>query len=165
LVVVALAATGYSIGCAFAVALGYSKLFDRYLLPIIPLVAILALHTNASTAAVSRRVRVAGYAALGALAVLGAVFGANSASFDGTKWRVASHAVELVSDPTLVDGGHIWNDYYAGRHLRGTFKGACVVLRAGPRPAPGDPGVVGVGRVWSPTGTQVWVVARESGQC
>jgi hypothetical protein len=164
-VIVALAALGYSIGCALAVALGYSKLFDRYLLPIVPLVAILALRTDPSAVAASRRVRIAGCTALAALAVVGGIYGANSASFDGTKWSVASRAVTLAKDPKLVDGGHIWNDDQAGRHVHGSFKGACIVLRAGPRPATGDTSVVGVGSVWGLTGTQVWVVARQRSPC
>jgi len=164
-VIVALAACGYAVGCALAVALGYSKMFDRYLLPIIPLVAILALNAGPRPVAASRGVRIAGRTALAGLAVVGAIYGANSASFDGTKWSVASSAVAQARDPKLVDGGHIWNDYQAGRHLRGPFRGACVVLRAGPRPAAGDPTVVGAEQVWGLTGTQVWVVARRQRPC
>ena len=150
--IVTLAASGYAIGSVLAVAFGYSRFFDRYLIPIVPLVAILTLRSGAAVTT-SRRFRIAGCATLAALAVLGAVYAANSASFDGTKWSVASQALTLASDAKRIDGGRVWNDSDAGRHLRGHFKGACIVLRAGPRPAADETGVVGAARVWAPTGS------------
>jgi len=164
-VIVALAAFGYSIGCLLAVALGYSRLFDRYLLPIVPLVAILALRTCPPSVTAPRRVRIAGCMTLAVLAAVGAIYGTNSASFDGAKWRVASDAVKLAGDPKLVDGGHVWNDYQAGRHVRGRFRGACIVLRAGPKPTTRDTSVVGLASVWGLNGTQVWIVARQQRPC
>ncbi len=159
--IIVLAVVGYVVSCVVPVATGYSKnLFDRYLLPVVPLVAILALAARPSAA--PRAARVAGAVSLAALALVGAAYGANSASFDGAKWAVARQAEKLAGDPALVDGGHIWNDYVAGRHLRGPFEGACIALRAESRPAFG--GVV-TRSVWGPTGTQTWVVARPIHPC
>jgi 4-amino-4-deoxy-L-arabinose transferase-like glycosyltransferase len=163
--VIALAAVGYLIACVVPVALGYTYLFDRYLLPVVPLVAILALQTHGRNLAGSGRHRIGGFAAIVALAVLGAVYGANSASFDGTKWSVAKHAVIRTGDPRLIDAGHTWNDDHAGKRTHGSLKRPCIVVRAEPRPAPGEEDVVGVGTVWGPTGTQVWVVARQVRTC
>jgi hypothetical protein len=163
LLIVTLAALGYAVASIVAVAFGYSRFFDRYLIPIVPLVAILALRGDGAPTA--RRARIAGCTTLAALAVFGSVYAANSAAFDGTKWSVATQAVRLAKDAKRVDGGHTWNDNAAGRHLRGRFKGACIVLRAGPRPAPSEADVVGAGSVWGPTGTQMWVVARQVRPC
>jgi len=165
LVIVTLAAIGYAVSCVAPVVLGFTFLFDRYLLPIIPLVAILTLHSSGPTVATTRRARIAGCTTLAALAALGAVYGANSASFDGAKWRVARQGIALARDPKLVDAGHTWNDYQAGKHLRGPLKGACIVLRAESHPTAGEVGVVGLGSVWDMTGTQVWIVAHQSRPC
>jgi len=165
LVVVTLATIAYAIACVVPVVLGYTFLFDRYLLPIIPLVAILALRSGGPAVAISRRIRIAGCTALAALAALGAVYGANSAAFDGTKWRVASQAVAVAGDPKLIDGGHVWNDYHAGKHIQGHLRSPCIVLRAERHPGVGEVGIVGVGRVWGVNGTQVWVVARQTHPC
>ena len=164
-VIVTLAAIGYAIGCVVPVVLGYTFLFDRYLIPIVPLVAILLLHSSGPIVAPSRRIRIAGCVVLAALAALGAAYGANSASFDGTKWRVATQAIALTGDPKLIDGGRIWNDYHAGKHIRHGLTRPCVVLRAQPRPGAGEAGIVGTGTVWGFTGTQIWIVAHQSRAC
>jgi hypothetical protein len=157
--VVALAATGYVVSCVFAVAVGYSRFFDRYLIPIVPLVAMLVLRSSAPERA-SRGVRVAGCIALAGMAGFGAVYAANSAAYDGAKWRVASRAVAFAPDAMRVDGGRVWNDSAAGRHRRGRFPDACVVVRAEAAPAGDAPDVVAASPVWGAWATQTWVVAR-----
>ncbi len=163
--IVALAAAGFAVTAVMPELLGYSEnLFDRYLLPVLPLVAILVLRAGARTT-VPRPARVAGVTALTALALLGVGFAANSASFDAATWSVAGRAVEIAKDPTRVDAGHIWNDFHAHRHLRGPFQGACVEVRVYSQPEPGASEVVAARRVRGIFGTQAWVVARQVSPC
>jgi len=165
LFIVAFAAAGFVVTAALPELLGYSEnLFDRYLLPLVPLVAILVLRAGAKSP-VLRPARVAGVAALAVLALLGVGFAANSASFDAANWSVATRAVEITKDPTRVDAGHIWNDYHAHRHLRGPFRGACVEVRVYPQLEPGASGVIAARRVRGFAGTQAWVVARRVAPC
>jgi hypothetical protein len=111
-----------------------------------------------------------GGAALFALAILGGVYAAYSASFDGAKWRVAEAVALVAHGPRHVDGGFVWNDYHAGKDVwfgpwRSTYESRyCVTLRVQPR-AGVDASVLRSSPVWTPTGQEVWIVARQKRAC
>lgn len=65
-----------------------------------------------SQSSVPRR-PIAGGIALTALIVVGLVFTADSASFDGTRWRVAVAATRLGWRPDQIAGGWEWVNYHA----------------------------------------------------
>jgi hypothetical protein len=166
--VVRIAAVGYGLTCTLPLLFGL-PFFDRYLLPLVPLVGVLVIRA-AGTAAATHRVRLVCGAALLALAIVGALYAANAASFDGTKWRVAEQAASVAGTPRRVDGGFEWNDYHAGKDV--WFVAAsqrraadfCIVLRAESRVAR-DSRIVRAARVWGPTGGPVWIVARRQRAC
>src|SRR5262249_54885993 len=96
---IALVAAGYTAAYIFAMATGVS-VYDRYALPVLPLVGILVLHAARNTAEAPareparvpshRRARIAAAGvALAGIALLGLVYTMDSASFDGTRWRVS----------------------------------------------------------------------------
>jgi hypothetical protein len=100
--IVALAAAGYVLTCMWSV-MTRGVLFDRYFLPVLPLVGILVLEDAGGTrASATPRVRAFGSAALLALAAFGGIYAANAASFNGTAWRVAEQAAELAGNPKRV---------------------------------------------------------------
>ena len=116
LAIVTLAALGYGLACALP-ALFRLASFDRYLLPLIALVGILALQTGEPAPSAQRGVRIIGAGALLGLALFGLIYAANSASFDGTKWRVAEQASKSAGSPKLVEGGFEWTNYHAGKQI------------------------------------------------
>jgi hypothetical protein len=92
---------------------------DRYILPVLPLVAISLLRASArdEAAAASRSgltgtpagATVGAVIALAVLFVVGLAFAAESAAFDATRWEVAERAVRATGlAPTQVDGGFEW---------------------------------------------------------
>lgn len=167
--VVALAWVGLGVFMVGSSALG-NALWDRYVIVIVPLVALSLLRAVRPAPGVSARPRRTGaVVALVALGAFGLVYDANSASYDGSRWDVAATAVRAVGDSARVDGGFEWVDYHAGTEVylfdrrRDRF---CVVVRSeADRPRAGDPEVVAAEGVWGPTGTQTWIVARFRGSC
>jgi hypothetical protein len=93
-------------------------LFDRYALPVAPVVAFAVLRAealqpvSAARATESQRipvgVRVGAAAMVALLAFVGIALTAESASFDGARWRAAETAVAAGYDPLEVDGGFEW---------------------------------------------------------
>jgi hypothetical protein len=88
---------------------------DRYILPVLPLVAIALLRAAARDEPVGRARSAVTGATVGAaitlagLFVVGLVFAAESAAFDATRWEVAERAVQATGlSPTQVDGGFEW---------------------------------------------------------
>jgi hypothetical protein len=85
---------------------------DRYVLPLLPLVAIGILHAGAREPRQARGVvssLVIPGAALVLLLAVGVAFTADSASFDATRWTVAQRATEATGlHPTQIDGGFEW---------------------------------------------------------
>ena len=166
---VGLAALGFSM---FIVASGVAgnAVWDRYVLSVVPLVALLVLRAARTVPGGNESTRrLGGAVALAGLGALGLVFSVNSASYDGARWNVASEAADQIGRPGRVNGGFEWVDYQAGEEIylgglpRGRF---CVVLRSeSERPRPEDPRVVASAGVWGPTGTQTWIVARRTGVC
>jgi hypothetical protein len=139
--------------------------FLRYLLPLVPIVAILVLSARSVVTRSTTNTRLVGVAALGLLATLGAIFSAANASFDGTKWHLAQ---EMSRSATIakVDGGFEWNNYHAGDVLyrwSAHPKGTCIRIVADDH-RPSADGAVGSERVWT-FGTDVWIVARKVAEC
>ena len=167
LVILLLAVLGYTALYVVPQAFGF-PVYDRYLLPLVPLVGTLALSPGAGKVPVARQRRFAGCVALLLLAVVGAAYAANSASYDGTKWRVATRVASLAGSPKRVDAGGEWEGYMAGElsSAPATPRRACVLVREEEsRPLTADAGVLRVGRVWGLVGPQVWIVARKTRPC
>ncbi|HEX4776373.1 MAG TPA: hypothetical protein VFW74_06350 [Acidimicrobiia bacterium] len=125
-VVFGLTIVGYVL--AYAVALATDlPLYDRYALPLVPLVAFLVLRAGRTARALEpdapRRARpfrpttaiaVWSGVALVALLVVGLAYTADSASFDGARWRAATALVHRGYTPLQIDGGFEWNSYHFG---------------------------------------------------
>ncbi len=135
---VALTITIFAVGYAIASAAGL-PLYDRYAIPIIPFVAVLVVRqVPAVTAARDKRrtsLRVA--ASLALLATLSVVYAADSASFDGSRWRVSQDAVHAGWAPREIGGNFEWVNWYAqrpGTYAR-KFGRFCVAVIVDPSPA------------------------------
>jgi hypothetical protein len=98
-------------------------LYDRYVLPVIPIIAILLFRPLPATAVGAARVTTSlptrglvagGMATLLALAFIGLVFTADSASFDGTRWKVATEATRAGWARPQIRGGFEWSNFYIG---------------------------------------------------
>ena len=162
--IVALGALGY-VAVYLASSLVGVSFFSRYLLSIVPLVAILVL---AGQRVEEPARHVAGSVAIASLVVLGtlgAAAAAATASLDGTKWTVAEDAAEVVGGKRLVDGSFEWNNIRLGevRYFTRRPPGTCVRLRRESAP-PSGASVVASEKVWT-VGTDLWVVARRTGNC
>lgn len=163
---IGLAVAGYSAAYFLASAVGL-PIFDRYALPLVPLVALLVLRgARADPPAELRRARTptAAGVALGLLALVGLVYTIDAAAFDGTRRRVAELAVAAGYAPETVNGGFEWvNEHLSpGQvpvlgHGFPAGSGPCVVVVVNPTRAPEDRVVARrVSRLpWRPTETFV----------
>jgi hypothetical protein len=97
------------------------------------------------------------------LAVFGAIYASNAASFDGARWRVARAASRIVGDPNRVGGSFDWTGYQRRIHPNGR-EPVCVLLEARAERPKGHDALRAEG-VWGPTGTQFWVVADKTEPC
>jgi hypothetical protein len=111
--VMGLTLAGFTVAYTVAILTGL-PVYDRYALPLLPLVAFLVLHSSARELATTpipkaRRPRTvwAGVAIV-LLGVLGLSYTADSASFDATRWKVAEMAVHKGYEPVQVGGGFEW---------------------------------------------------------
>jgi hypothetical protein len=115
---------GFTVGYELAV-LFKLPIWDRYALPVLPIVGLLALGPVAAPArprvasAAARRTaslgRMAGAAvALIAIAGLGVVYSAESASFDATRWQVGEAAVRAGWPIVDVAPGYEWIGWQPG---------------------------------------------------
>lgn len=146
-----LTVAGFAAGYELALATGL-PIFDRYALPALPLVALLVLKSSitrraldpdralaAESTSASRRVPIAATATLFGLVALGVAYTAESASFDGTRWKVAQMAVDRGFTHVQIDGGYEWVGWFRGdgpltadtererKKLRaGYYEGLCV---------------------------------------
>ncbi len=105
---------GFAAAYSIAIATGL-PVYDRYALPVLPLVALLVLRTtrrepSAVRSAPSRRVWAGVMIAL--IAVLGWRTPIDSASFDGTRWKVSQMATDAGYKPLQVGGGFEWLSYH-----------------------------------------------------
>jgi hypothetical protein len=139
---------GFAAGFELAMATGL-PIFDRYALPVLPLVAMILLrsaarHRHAQPARETRPARffhLAPIAALVVLGILGVAFTAESASFDGTRWKVAQMAVDAGYTHVQIDAGYEWVGWFRGdgplnspsiavrKRLRASYdRGLCVSI-------------------------------------
>lgn len=156
---------------------------DRYILPVLPLVAIALLRAAArDEAAAAPEARHAGpptAAAVGALITLaglflvGVAFTVESASFDATRWEVAERAVRATGlAPTQVDGGFEWvawhrrtgppvSEFLTDAERRGVMRAYrepfCVVVAVNPHVARSR--IVAEGVVSAPARSDARIVA------
>ena len=155
--ILTLTVLGFSGAYAIAIATRL-PIFDRYALPVIPLVGILFLGAvrspiNPSSAPATERFpitrsRVATTALASiVMAVVGLVISTDSASFDATRWRTDVAVTRLGYSPLAIDGGFEWVSYHrrVGPTLGGTvaerqrlraiyFRGLCVDVLVNPKP-------------------------------
>jgi hypothetical protein len=115
-----LTVAGFTVAYSLAV-LTALPVYDRYVLPVLPLIALIALHA-APREPRSVRVNTPRIAAAGVslvlLTVVGLAFTVDSASFDGTRWKVAVMATEKGYQPLQIDGGFEWLGYHLQRAFR-----------------------------------------------
>lgn len=155
--IIALTVTGFAGAYAIAIVTKL-PIFDRYALPVIPLVGLLFVGaTHRSTSATvdqavlrsfpnSARVAATAVGCV-ALGVIGLAFVTDSASFDATRWRIDTKVTQLGYSPRAIDGGFEWVSYHrrVGPTLGGTvaarqrlraiyFRGLCVDVRVNPKP-------------------------------
>lgn len=105
---------GFAAAYSLAISTGL-PVYDRYALPVLPLVAFLVLRSTrgesrAVRSATPRRVWAGVTIAL--LAVLGLAYTVDSASFDGTRWKVSEMATDAGYKPLQVGGGFEWLSYH-----------------------------------------------------
>jgi hypothetical protein len=129
----ATAAVALTVGlylAAYAVAVAVNlPLYDRYVLPLVPLVAFLLLRPRPEPApgpaagaeprpvAARRPARAAWAWAIVSVVVLGLAglaYTTDSASFDGTRWAVAKAATRLGYEPLQINGGFEWDSWHLG---------------------------------------------------
>jgi hypothetical protein len=140
--VMALAIAGFAAAYGLALLTGL-PVFDRYALPVLPLVALVMLRAVLTARrdepqparTVTRTTGVAITFAL--LAAIGLVYTADSASFDATRWHLAAQVQKMGYPAKDIEGGFEWLGYHRERdirrgHLYGKRSGPCVVLRINP---------------------------------
>jgi hypothetical protein len=88
-------------------------IYDRYLIPIVPVAAILLLQGVPEQARLGRSLALA-HGALAWLAFSAFVIAANSFAYDGARWREGSAAASLGYTAQRVDAGYEWVGYHAG---------------------------------------------------
>lgn len=108
--VMGLTITGFAIAYSFAIATGL-PVYDRYALPILPLIGLLVLRTRRHEVPAEHPAR-SHYAWAGVtlvlLGILGLAFTADSASFDASRWKVAEMVTKNGYEPIQVNGGFEW---------------------------------------------------------
>jgi len=84
--------------------------FDRYLLPVLPVVALAVLRRRMGEEPppLTAQRLVGPLVAVALLGLVGLAFSAESASFDATRWEVARLATRAGYTPRQVDGGFEW---------------------------------------------------------
>jgi len=118
--VLALTAIGFSVMYAVAIATNL-PVFDRYALPLLPVVGMLLIRAPLAEAAevghragTGPRARLAVIAvALAGCAIVGLAFGTDSASFDGARWKIDQELVARGWPATRISGGFEWISWHA----------------------------------------------------
>lgn len=146
--------------------------WDRYVLPLVPLLALLAVRGDMPVGRAPARSRSGAWARPGAVAATTAVVvgfalvhGWATASRDGAGWRAAVRATAVTGDPLQVQFTPEWTDWHDQR-LDPVLPG-CAVVAGTERSAlaPDDAAVVARQPVWTPWGPAVDMVARRTGPC
>ena len=172
---------GFAAGYELAMATGL-PIFDRYALPALPLVALLLLRSSAYRIPLdpergprvpAGRTIVGAAAALVVLIAIGAAFTAESASYDGTRWKVAQMAVDKGFTRVQIDAGYEWVGWFRGdgpltadtvrerQKLRaGYYEGLCVSVLVDAKKMP--PNVIASAVSPAPTRKPVLFVAFQN---
>ena len=169
-IILALAMCGYiaTIVLSLVTELNY---WDRYILPLLPIVCILVLLASADVVT-PKICRIGGAAALVLLAAFGTTYAANAASYAGSSWRLASDAAQIAGSSQRVDGGFVWNNYQSGTFVFQAFtfeysrnEHPCIALRTEEHPSTNSATVLPVSRVWGAFGAGTWIEAQKTGHC
>jgi uncharacterized membrane protein YuzA (DUF378 family) len=182
-----LTVAGFAVAYELATFLrmGFSErtaVFDRYALPVLPLIGLLFLVSTARRATdepagseVSRSVapRIPTLIALAAITLIGFAYTAESASFDGTRWKLAETVVARGYSPLQIHAGYEWEGWFHGRgpltsdsvserqQLRAAyFQGMCVTISISPKRLPKDP--IAVATSNAPTRRPATIVAARN---
>jgi hypothetical protein len=170
---------GFGVGYELAMAVGL-PIFDRYALPALPLAALLLFRSTRQRALDEGNMAARAHPSLAiapliALALLGLAYTAESASYDGTRWKVAEMAVQNGYSHIQVDGGYEWVGWFRGdgpltasnentrKRLRaGYYTGLCVSVLIDAKSMPPD----AIASAWShaPTRRPALFVAVPSGR-
>jgi hypothetical protein len=105
---------GFATAYSLAIVTGL-PVYDRYALPVLPLIAFLVLRSTRLDGRAETTVqwrRIGAGAAIALMFVLGLAFTTDSASFDGARWEVAERATARGYKPLQVGGGFEWLSYH-----------------------------------------------------
>jgi hypothetical protein len=147
-----LTVAGFAVAYELAMATGL-PIFDRYALPALPLIGVLLLGSaerrrahdvpegDAGPARAARTHATLAAGGMVLLVLIGAAYTAESASFDGTRWKVGEMAVARGYTHVQVDAGYEWVGWFRGdgpltadteaerKRLRaGYYQGLCVSI-------------------------------------
>lgn len=159
----ALVVAGY-VGTYLLAALSGLPVADRYVLPILPLAAVLLLRPTPDPAPVPAASRTAwpavlGWAALVLVGIVGFVYTVDAASFDGTRWKVAEAATRAGWRADQVRGGFEWTNFHAPGPQGRRRPEPCVNVIVDPPGGVRGPKVVAFAYYRSPLKARVPVVA------
>jgi Dolichyl-phosphate-mannose-protein mannosyltransferase len=87
--------------------------YDRYLIPLVPIVVVLAWSDPSLFWAVPRVRRVVTAAGFGLFAVLGLAYVIESAAYDGARWAAAAQVARSGVPAASIDGGAEWVGFHA----------------------------------------------------
>jgi hypothetical protein len=159
-----LVVVGFALAYAAASLVGL-PIGDRYVLPVVALIGLLLVGRStpftesADAAGTPRREhRMPAACALVLVGFVGVAFTIDSASFDGTRWRVATAATRAGWSPEQIDGGFEWNNFQPGP-ATGHVTPRCVTVRLDPPGGVHAPRVVAFGYYRSPLVDPVAVAA------
>jgi hypothetical protein len=88
--------------------------YDRYLIPLVPIVVVLAWSDPSLFWTAPRVRRFVTAAGFGLFAVLGLAYVVESASYDGARWAAASQLTRSGVPAASIDGGAEWVGFHAG---------------------------------------------------
>ena len=168
-------------GAYFLATASGLQVYDRYILPALPAIGLLLLRSRNRTLKTADSIdgqaprartgersgsRIATAVALVGLAAIGLSFTADSASFDGARWRVATLAVRRGWSRRTINGGFEWLNYHRGdlRRDAGRNPPLCVTVHINPERRPKH--VVAIVQSSAPTRATVPLVAfRTTNPC
>jgi Dolichyl-phosphate-mannose-protein mannosyltransferase len=87
--------------------------YDRYLIPLVPIVVVLTWSDPSLFWPAPRVRRVVTAAGFGLFAILGLAFVVESASYDGARWAAASQLARSGVPAASIDGGAEWVGFHA----------------------------------------------------
>jgi hypothetical protein len=105
-----------------------APIFDRYLLPLVPVTAALALRIGRSAGLLLEPARSVAGVATAALAAVGFMVVDATATVDGAKWQLATNVQSLGFAPATIDGGYEW----FGLHQTGIVRPTTLVGEGSP---------------------------------